>query len=96
VADGKDPDHTLAPVGGVRQPIASHPELPQPFQLTLQWLAGRGLDGDGTKGGLDRLLDLGWEMANDLGDVGRKVDPPSRHYRARRLAGAIASPNTSS
>ena len=44
VANGEDPDHTLAPVDGVHQPIASHPELPQPFQLTPQWLAGRGLD----------------------------------------------------
>jgi len=34
--------------------------------------------------------------ANDLGKMGRDVDPPGRHYRARRLPVAIGLPNTSS
>jgi hypothetical protein len=35
-------------------------------------------------------------VANDLGHVGREVDPPGRHYRGRRLGVTSGSPNTSS
>ena len=96
MANREDSDRSLASVDGIDEPIPSHPELPQPLEVSTERRAGGGIDGDGAKGGLDPALDLWREVANDLGHVRREVDPPDRHYRGRRLGVTSGSPNTSS
>ena len=89
-------DHASAAVEGIDYPEASHSELPQPFEIPPERLARRRMGGHGAKRALDDALDLGREVANDLGHVRWEVDPPGGHYRDRRLGGISRSPNTSS
>jgi hypothetical protein len=96
MANREHPDHASAPVEGIDYPIASHPELPQPLEIPPERLARRRMGGNGAKGPLDPALDLGREVANDLGHVRWEVDPPGGHYRDGRFGGISRSPNTSS
>ena len=96
MANREHPDHASAAVEGIDYPIASHTELPQSLEVPPERLARRRMGGKRAKGALDSAFDLGREVANDLGHVRREVDPPSGHYRDRRLGGISRSPNTSS
>ena len=88
--------YTGLPVESIDKPVASDSELPQPLEISAEGLARCRLDRNGSKRALDPALDLGREMAHDLGHVRWQVDPPDLHYRGRRLGGTSGSPNTSS
>ena len=76
--------HMSLPVESIDKPVASHPELPQPLEISAEGLAGRRLIRNGPKRALDPALDLGREMAHDLGHVrGRS----SGQTIGRRLGG---------
>lgn len=84
------------PIDRIDQSISAHAELPEAIQFFAEGLAGGGICGDGPQGRPDLSLQLWGQMANDLGHVGRDLDPPRPHYRVRGFAGTNRSPNTSS
>lgn len=96
VAHREDPDHAFAPVDGVDEPIPSHAELPEPFEIPPKRFADGGILRDCAKGRFDPAFDLWGQVTNDPGHVGRDFDPTDGHYRVRRLGGTSRSPNTSS
>jgi hypothetical protein len=76
MAHRKEPDDALTPVDGIDQSVAPDPELPEAFELAPEGLANPGFHADRPQRGLDPSLHLGRQVANDVRNVWRDVDPP--------------------
>ena len=96
MGDNHDAYRPARSINGVHDSKAPDSKPPEPLQFPLEGRPNRRVDADRTQGGLDRPLDVGRKVAQDLGHVRRDVDLEWVHYRERFFASVRGSPKTSS
>jgi hypothetical protein len=74
VTDCNDADKSRPAVDGIDDPKPPDAVPAQSFQFPAERVAAVGIDAQSAKSGLDALLQVGREMADHLGDMGRDID----------------------
>ncbi len=92
-----DRDDPYQPMPGlVHDPEPADPVLPVALELSADRLSRSRIARKEAEGFLDPPLHLGRKDADDVGDMGRDVEPKDGAHRRRFPAAGRGSPNTSS
>ena len=78
MTDGEESYHPVPAVDPIDDAKAPDPVLVETFQVPLEWLSALRIIAQRSEGGLDAALDVRRQVADDVGDVGRDVEPESR------------------
>ena len=85
MADCKNANQSARPVHGIHHAKSSGPVLPVTFQFPQKLLALFRIFGNGLKGGLEALPDIGVEMTDPVSDVWRDIELKAHHSFAATL-----------